>query len=172
MKFLSNSRWFAALGCVICIGLIAFALYLQYGEHLEPCPLCMMQRIAFAVLAVGFFIMALHAPGRTGALVYAVLLFVTSATGIGLASRHVWLQWFPPPVSVCDADLFFQLQRFPWLAVVQKALRATGDCAKVDWTLFGLSIAQWSWLWFVALTVAIGAFAYARLRSPRAVQMA
>jgi disulfide bond formation protein DsbB len=150
MRFL-GARKLAFAGFAICTLLILIALYLQYVVHLEPCPLCMMQRIAFFFLALIFLIAALHGPGPTGMKVYGVLTLLVAATGLGLATRHVYLQWYPPEFNGCTADLFFQLERFPILSVVGKALRATGDCAKVDWRLLGLSIAQWSWLWFLAL---------------------
>lgn len=154
-------RKLALAGFLVCAGLISFALYLQYFANLEPCPLCMLQRICFTLLAAVFLIAFLQGPGRIGARMYAVLAFLIAATGIGLASRHVWLQWFPPLVSACTADLFFQLERFPILSVVQKALRATGDCAKVDWRFLALSIAEWSWIWFVLLAL-LTAFIYRR----------
>jgi disulfide bond formation protein DsbB len=113
----------------------------------------MMERLAFFFLGLVFLIAAIHGPKRYGMKVYGVLCLLLSLTGFGLANRHVYLQFYPPEFSGCTADLFFQLQRFSWLSVVAKALRATGDCAKVDWTLLGLSIAEWSWLWFVAMIV-------------------
>jgi len=146
-----TARKLALAGFLICAGLIAFALYLQYFENLEPCPLCMLQRICFSALGVIFLVAFLHGPGRTGARIYAFLGFLVALTGVGLATRHVWLQWFPPDVSACTADLFFQLERFPVLSVLAKALRATGDCAKVDWRFLALSIAEWSLIWFILL---------------------
>lgn len=145
-------RQLALLGFLACTGLIAFGLYLQLVDHLEPCPLCMMQRIVFAVLGLEFLVLALFAPRRLGALVYGIVLLVTSLTGLGLASRHVWLQWYPPDIDTCTAPLLFQLERFPWLSVLNKALQATGDCARIDWTFLSLSIAQWSWVWFAIFT--------------------
>jgi disulfide bond formation protein DsbB len=146
-------RKLALAGFFVCAAMIAFALYLQYVVHLEPCPLCMLQRICYAAIALVFLVGALHGPRKGGAGAYAALAFILAATGIGLASRHVWLQWYPPEESACTADLFFQLQRFPVFNVLQKALRATGDCAVVDWTFLGLSLAQWSWLGFLGLMI-------------------
>lgn len=145
------SRKLATAGFLVCAGLIGIALYLQHVVGLEPCPLCMIQRIVFIAIGLVFLVAALHGPRGRGATVYGGIAFLLSLTGIGFAARHVWLQWYPPDASSCTADLFYQLQRFPWLAVVERALRATGDCAKVDWTLLGLSIAQWSFVWFVAM---------------------
>lgn len=149
MRFL-GARKLAFAGFLLCTLLILIALYLQYVVHLEPCPLCMMERIAFFFLGLIFLIGAVHGPRPTGMKVYGVLTLLVALTGLGLATRHVYLQWYPPEFNGCTADLFFQLQRFPLLSVVARALRATGDCAKVDWTLLGLSIAQWAWLWFLA----------------------
>jgi disulfide bond formation protein DsbB len=132
---------------------MAIALYLQEVDHLEPCPLCMMQRIVFVVLGFEFLVLLLHGPKRVGVVVYGVVLVCTAFCGLGLASRHVWLQWYPPDINGCTAPLLFQLERFPWLSVLSKALQATGDCARVDWTLLTLSIAQWSWIWFLIFVV-------------------
>ena len=157
-------RKLALAGFLVCAGLISFALYLQYFDNLEPCPLCMIQRLCYFALGIVFLIAALHAPGRTGVRAYGVLAFVAAAVGAGFATRHVWLQWYPPKNEACTADLFFQLKKFPVFDVVERALRATGDCAKIDWTLLHLSIAEWSLIWFVLL--ALLAVAYFR-RAPR-----
>ena len=65
----------------------------------------------------------------------------------------MWLQTHPPEMESCTAGLFTQLQRLPFASVIERALHATGDCARIDWTLLGLSIAEWSLLWFVLLTL-------------------
>jgi disulfide bond formation protein DsbB len=113
----------------------------------------MMQRIVFVVLGIEFLVLLVHGPKRVGVVVYGVLLTGTALGGLGLASRHVWLQWYPPDINGCTAPLLFQLERFPWLSVLSKALQATGDCARVDWTFLTLSIAQWSWIWFLIFVV-------------------
>ncbi len=148
---IADARKLALAGFLICVGLIAFAIYLQHYEGLEPCPLCMLQRLAFAGLGLIFLVAAIHGPGKTGTRVYGVLALAMAITGAGFAIRHVWLQWYPPELAACTADLFYQLRKFPVLSVIERALRATGDCAKIDWTLLGLSIAEWSLVWFVLL---------------------
>lgn len=158
-------RKLALAGFFVCAAMIAFALYLQYVDHLEPCPLCMLQRICFTAIGLVFLVAAVHGPSGWGIRFYAAIEFLIAAVGIGLASRHVWLQWYPPEESACTADLFFQLERFPVLSVISKALRATGDCAVVDWTLFGLSLAQWSWLGFLFF-LAYSAYLFRRVSAP------
>jgi disulfide bond formation protein DsbB len=152
MSRLSSRGWFF-IGFLVCTGLILIALYLQHFQNLEPCPLCMLQRVAFIVLGMVFLVGALHGPGRTGTRVYAFVSLIPAFTGLGLAIRHVWLQYNPPEYVSCAGDFYSQLERMPLGRLIGNALRATGDCSKVDWTLLKLSIAEWSLIWFVILSV-------------------
>jgi disulfide bond formation protein DsbB len=163
MSRLTSRTWFL-IGFLICAGLIGIALYLQYFQNLEPCPLCMLQRVAFILLGLIFLIGALHGPARTGTRIYAFFGLLASLTGLALAARHTWLQFYPPEYVTCAGDVYSQLERLPLGRVISNALRATGDCSKVDWTLTGLSIAEWSLIWFVLLTV-LGAYQLLR-KSP------
>lgn len=143
-------RWGYALGFLVCAGLIGFALYLQYFQHEEPCPLCIFQRIAVMTLGVVFLVAALHGPGRTGAMVYGGLLVVVAAAGGAIAARHVWLQNLPKHmVPECGPDLAYMMKRFPFWEMFSKVLAGSGQCAEVGWKFLGLSIAGWSLIWFV-----------------------
>ncbi|MFN0163425.1 MAG: disulfide bond formation protein B [Burkholderiales bacterium] len=160
---LPRSRTLFFGGFALCSGLIAFAIYLEKVVGLEPCPLCMLQRVAFVALGLVLLIGALHGPARLGARVYGGIATLAALTGAGLALRHVWLQ-FNPPLSVsCAGDFYSQLERLPIGRLIANALRATGDCAKVDWTFLGLSIAEWSLAWFTIFSVACIAMAAGRL---------
>ena len=153
IRTLSPRLAFAA-GALACALLLAFGYYLQYVRGLEPCPLCLVQRgFFYAVIAV-FVVAALHGPRRKGTLVYGALGLLFAAGGAAAASRQVWLQHLPADkVPQCGPDLFFMLQNFPLSSTLQKLVQGTGECAKVDWTFLGLSIAEWSLAWFVALAL-------------------
>lgn len=143
-----------ALGFVICAGLLAFAYYLQYVDGQEPCPLCMVQRVAYYALGVVFLVAALHGPARSGVMCYGVTAFMVAALGAAVAARHVWLQHLPPDqVPACGPGLEYMLKKFPLGDVLQKILTGSGECAKSDWKLLSLSIAEWSLVWLVALGV-------------------
>ena len=145
-----------AVGLLICVVLFAFALYLQYYEFQNPCPLCILQRVAFIGLAAVFLVGAVHGPGRVGARVYSSLLVVIALLGAGIAVRHVWLQHLPKDrVPECGPGLEYMLNRFPLSQALEKVFRGSGECAEVGWTFLSLSIAEWSLIWFVLL----GAFA-------------
>ena len=161
-----STRLAYALGFAICAGLLAFALYLEHVEGQEPCPLCMIQRVAFIDMAIVFAVAAIHGPLRKGAIVYSTLLFVMAAMGAGVAGRQVWLQHLPPnKVPACGPGLDFILERFPLKEALTKIFAGSGECAEVGWRFLGLSIAEWSLAWFVVL----GLFAvYVATRAPRA----
>lgn len=97
------------LGFLACAGLLAYAIYVQLHLGLEPCPLCIFQRIAFAALAVFFLIGALHGPRAAGARkVYGVLSFIAAGVGMGIGARHVWVQIRPKDMmSSCGPPLSF-----------------------------------------------------------------
>lgn len=143
-----------ALGFLVCAGLLGFAYYLQYVEYQEPCPLCMLQRVAFLDMMVVFGIAALHGPARRGAMIYSTLLFVMAAMGAAIASRQVWLQHLPPDkVPACGPGLEYMLEQFPLGDALQKIFAGSGECAEAGWRFLGLTIAGWSLAWFIALAV-------------------
>lgn len=143
-----------ALGFLVCAALIGSALYLQYYEYQDPCPLCIMQRMIYIALMAIFLVAALHGPGRIGAIVYGLLLFATAATGAAVAGRHVWLQLLPPHlVPECGPGLEFTLRKFPLFQALGKILAGSGQCAEVGWKFLGISIAGWSLVWFVLLAL-------------------
>ena len=148
MKKLSTRAGFG-LATAVCAGLLAFAYYLQYIQHLEPCPLCYVQRWFFYAMLAVFLVAAIH--GR-GALVYGGLATLFAAGGLAAASRQVWLQHLPADkVPQCGPDLIFMLKNFPLGETLGNLIQGSGECAKVDWTFLGLSIAEWSLAWFVVL---------------------
>lgn len=147
-----NNRIFYIIGTTICAALLGFGLYLQHVVGLEPCPLCIFQRVAFIALGLVFLVAALHGPEKTGAVVYAVIGGVCAATGAGIAARHVWLQSLPADqVPACGPGLAYMLEQFPLMRMLQNVLSGSGECAESGWLFLGLSIAGWSLLWFVLL---------------------
>ena len=149
-----NARLRFVAGATVCAALLGFGYYLQYVQGLEPCPLCMVQRGFFYVVMALFILAALHAPGRVGTAIYSALIVLFAAGGAAAASRQVWLQHLPPDrVPECGPDLFFMLENLPLSRTLEKLFHGSGECAAVDWTFLGLSIAGWSLAWFIALAV-------------------
>ncbi|MBV8032992.1 MAG: disulfide bond formation protein B [Betaproteobacteria bacterium] len=140
------------LPALACAALLAFGYYLQFGQGLEPCPLCLVQRgFFYAVLAI-CVVAALHGPQGAWTAVYAALAVIFAAGGGATAARQVWLQHLPADqVPQCGPDLFFMLENLPLATTLKKLVAGSGECAKVDWTFLGLSIAEWSLACFIAL---------------------
>lgn len=147
------SRQFVnTLGLAICLGLLGYGYYLQYVQGLEPCPLCMVQRVVFMALAVVFLIAALHNPLGWGSRIYGALILLLGAAGAAVAGRQVWLQGLPPEqVPECGPPLDYMLDVLPLAEVINTVLSGSGECAEVDWTFLGLSIAGWALPMFVLL---------------------
>lgn len=149
---LPHARYLFLLGLGICGALIGSAFYLQYVEGLEPCPMCMAQRIMLYLASMVFLLGALHNPQQIGRRIYAGVILLAALGGAGLASRQLWLQGLPEDqVPACGPDLDYMLEVFPWQEIITVMLRGSGDCAEVQWTFLSLSIPGWSLLWFAAL---------------------
>jgi len=141
-----------ALGFLACAVLMSYALYAQHVLGLEPCPLCIFQRVAVIAVGVLFLIAALHDPQGKGSRVYGGLIDLAALVGILISARHIWIQAQPPgTVAACGADLNYLLEIMPVTDVVNKVLTGSGECGKVDWTLLGLSMPWWVLIALVVL---------------------
>jgi len=143
------------LGFIVCAALMAWALWLQYGEGLEPCPLCMFQRVAVVAAGLIFLVAFLTNPGRRGAAFYAALIAIAAGIGAFFAGRQLWLQSLPKDqVPSCGMGLNYMLDTMPLADVIGKVLSGSGECAEKSWELLGLSIAGWTMVFFLAMIVA------------------
>ncbi len=151
-----TARTANGLGFLACAALLAYAYYSQYVMHLEPCPLCIFQRVGVFVIGVLFAVAALHDPAGWGRRVYAGLLVLASLATIGVAARHLYIQSLPPgTIAACGASLDFMLKVFPLTDVLVKVLTGSGECAKVTWRFLGIAMPGW------VLIAALGLAAYA-----------
>ena len=148
----------------VSFGLIGVGLVLQHAVGLDPCPLCIFQRMAYFALGLFALIAASLSP-RPASRWFGVLALASALTGVGIAGRHVWLQMNPQGLS-CGPGLAAMLENFPLTDVLPKVFRGSGDCSEAAWTLLGLTIADWSLLWFVILSVATIFIVFARRFRP------
>jgi disulfide bond formation protein DsbB len=143
------------LGFAACAALLAYAYYAQYVLHLEPCPLCMFQRVGVIAVGLVFLIAASHDPVSWGRRVYAALLALAALATIGVAVRHLYIQHLPEgSVPACGASLDFMLKVFSLSEVLVKVLSGSGECAKVTWSFLGLAMPAW----VLIAAVALGAY--------------
>lgn len=163
---LPSRRALNLLGFSVCAALMGFALYAQHGLGLEPCPLCIFQRIALIALGLVLLAATLHGPGPIGGRFYGILAGLCALGGAIVAGRHVWLQSLPPDkVPSCGPGLDYLLDTFPLAEALKQVFSGSGECAKVDWTFLGQSMPVWVLACFVVLGVA--AVANGMRRTPR-----
>lgn len=148
----SRRLLFLLLALTAGLGMV-FALYLQHGLGLEPCPLCVFQRVALIAFGVITLLAALHGPTGWGHQVYAALATLAGVAGITVAGRHVWLQHLPPEqVPACGPGLDYWMTVFPLQDVIKQVFQGSGECAVIDGSWLGISLPGWTLLLFVGLT--------------------
>ena len=147
---------FAALA-LVCASFLGYALYLQYFDNQDPCPLCLVQRGFYLILMAAGIAGAIHSKAFKA---YGWVAALAAVGGIGAAGRQVWLQHLPKDqVPVCGPDLYYMIDNFPLTKMLGLLFRGSGQCAEVTWRFLGLSIAEWSLAWFCAIFVVALVFA-------------
>ena len=134
---------------------MAFALYLEHVQGLDPCPLCVFQRIGLIGLGLISLIALLHNPkSNAGKRIYAFIGSLSILWSTGVAARHVWLQNLPPDkVPSCGPGLDYWVETLPLKSVFEQVLTGSGECANIDWTFLGQSLPVWSFLFFAVLLI-------------------
>ncbi|MGA9856025.1 MAG: disulfide bond formation protein B [Gammaproteobacteria bacterium] len=151
---MSMRRLANMFGFVICVVLMTYAYYSQFHDGLEPCVLCIFQRIA--VIALGIILLAafLHHPKIIGARVYAVLLLLIAGAGSAVSIRHIYIQHLPaymlPP---CGPGLNYMFKSLPLNMFIVRAFTGTADCSVITWRFVGLTMPEWTLIWFVILGI-------------------
>ena len=143
-----------------CVAMLAFGLYLQHVVGLEPCPMCIVQRYALVLVAVVAGVTAI-AKSRGLLIAGSGLMVLLSGFGAFVAARQSFLQWYPPEIASCGRDFYGMIETFPLKRAIPMIFKGSGDCTKIDWTFLGGSIANWSFLCFVAIA-AVGVVLVAR----------
>ena len=150
MKLTSRKLFLFIFVC--CGSLLGFAYYAQYAMGMEPCNLCIIQRVFFYALGIIALIAAIHGPAKIGRRIYAVLASLAALGGLLVAWRHVWMQGLPPDqVPDCGPGLNWMLEEMPLSEVWNNLFYGSGSCADIDWTFLGLSMPGWVLVWFIFL---------------------
>ncbi|MFC3284825.1 disulfide bond formation protein B [Litchfieldella rifensis] len=150
---LSVRQWSIA-GLLFCALMMGVALYLEHVVGLEPCPLCIFQRVGVLATAAVLLVAAIHNPrGRWGAL-YGTLGLLSVAGGIGVAGRHLWLQSLPADqVPSCGPSLDYMVDVLPLREVLVHVLSGSGECAEIGFLFLGLSLPGWTLIGFLILAL-------------------
>lgn len=152
MKQLVSGKSGYILASLMSFGLVVLALVIQTSYQLEPCPLCITQRIIFMSLGVLFFIAAFIPKASLFRKMFALLQVLTALGGAGVAIRHWYLQAHKDSIIAdCGVGFNYMFDNFPLQKAFKLLFRGTGDCASIDWTFIGLTLPQLALLSFLAL---------------------
>ncbi len=156
---------------LVCVGMLAFGMYLQHVVGLEPCPMCIVQRYALILVAacalfawvIGLKVSKNSVPS-TVQKIFALLALLFAGGGAFVAARQSFLQWYPPEVLSCGRDFYGMVETFPLKRAIPMIFKGSGDCTKIDWTFLGGSIANWSFIAFAAMVLLLLALLMRRRR--------
>jgi disulfide bond formation protein DsbB len=147
------------IAAIISLALLGVGVYLQHVQQMAPCPLCVIQRYAFAAVAI-ICLIAVVLPYRA-ARIGAGLGMLAALAGIGVAARHLWVK-ANPDVSCGIDPLETSLNRFPTAELMPYLFKADGFCTTEYAPIIGLSIPQWALIWFIVLAIMLGVAAFRR----------
>lgn len=149
-KFLQGRTGYL-LGFIASLGLVGLALWIQTKYNLDPCPLCITQRIVFMVLGVCFLVAAIV---NRYPKFFAGVQVLTALVGAGWASRHWWIQAHKETmIADCGVGFDYMFENFPLKKALGLVFKGTGDCAAIDWTFLGLTIPQLALIAFIGMGV-------------------
>jgi len=138
-----------------CAGLIGYASYLQEVKELLPCPLCVIQRIAYWLLGLTALLAFFHNPQLSGKRIYSWLITGFALTGAIVAGRQAWLVRFPQAFECGISPEEAFLNALPLAQWWPGMFEANGDCANNDWQFLTLTIPDWSLIAFLVLGAAV-----------------
>lgn len=149
---MSSTRKLLFSGFIFCLALLLGSVYMQHVMELEPCPLCILQRVMVLITGIFFLIAAIHNPAKTGIRIYTGLISFSALSGAAISARHVWLQSLPADqVPSCGPGMGFIMNNFPLTDALSLVLKGSGECAEVSWTFLSLSIPAWTLLMFLGM---------------------
>ena len=142
------------IGFVKCFALVGLALWIQTAYKLEPCPLCISQRIIFMSLGILFLLAAFVKPETIFSKILTVFQVLTALGGAGVAIRHWYLQAHRGEIIAdCGVGFDYMFDNFPLQKAFKLIFRGTGDCAAIDWTVLGLSLPQLGLIAFIGFGI-------------------
>jgi protein dithiol:quinone oxidoreductase len=131
------------LGSFLAFALVGLAVVIQTQFNLEPCPLCVSQRIVFIVIGFLFLIFSFLKPNQLIRFMHISSLLITNIIGIIFAIRHIMIQnkWIIVPAE-CGIDLNYMFENFPLTEAFSLLFKGTGDCSEIDWLFLGFTLPQ------------------------------
>lgn len=139
-------------------GLLAGAYGFQFFGDLQPCVLCLYQRIPHAVVMV-LAIIALVLGPRPASLWAVGLAGLAVLTGAGIAGFHVGVEqhWWEGTAECGSTNAADTVEALRAQLLAQPVAR----CDEVPWSLFNVSMAGYN----LAFSLALAIFAFGQCRA-------
>ena len=133
---------------ILSLLVLAASFYFQYVKGLQPCPLCVMQRLCvLLVLIFSVLTVFLKSAGTRRFLV--IMQILVAGAGIYFACRQLWLQSLPADqLPACLPGFDVLLRYFPWKDILHALIWGAADCGEITWKWLGISMPGWSALYF------------------------
>lgn len=167
-----ESRGFNLLMAFVCYQLLITAFYFQFVDGMEPCPLCIFQRVAVFVLGLWFLLHGIHKPlvGSRWHLLYNGGGLLATLIGAGISARHAYLQNLPADqVPSCGPSLDYLVDMLPFTELLDVVLKGSGECAEVSWRMLGLTMPMWLMLFFIGCASLLVWRIYRDIRPSRSI---
>ena len=147
-----SSRQINLVIFLIVGSLLGYAAYSMKILGLEPCTLCITQQFFYCLIGISSFVSFLQNPGVTISRLYSLLISLFAIAGIWISGRQIWLQGLPEDaVPLCGPPLEYIIDVFPFADVLNALFMGDGNCAEIPWQFLGLSMAGWSFIWFLVI---------------------
>ena len=159
-----RSAWF--LLAFSSLALESTALYFQYGMGLQPCVLCVYERLAMIGLFIAGMIGALAPRSFIVRLIALALGLFSCIKGLLISLRHLDLQMNPAPWKQCEFVPNFP-ETLPFHQWFPAIFNPTGTCNNSQWSLFGLTMVQWLVFIFVAYVLVLSVLLIAQMKKSR-----
>jgi len=162
-----NVRLIHLITLLTCTTLLVMAYYIEIALGIVPCPLCMLQRICFILIAMISLVALIHMPRNPGARrIYGIVNIFFASFGSMLAIRQLWLQHSPEKAAqACVPGIRYIMQTLPFADALKVIFSGTAECARVTWTLLGMSMAVWSLLFFVCIVILMLMVVFGRFKN-------
>ncbi len=154
MMKLTSIRASYFLGFAACLAIFLYSLYLQFNVGIQPCALCVLQRIVLVSIGLVFFLGSLFRVHKIAHIALGLLTTLLSVLGVALAGRQVWIQHFPGQSGdTCGASLQYMLKVLPFTEVLKNIFQGSAECTQIGWRFLSISLSEWSLFWFVIFLI-------------------
>ncbi len=149
-----SARTLFFLASIACALILGASAYLEHDIGPSLSPLCYVQRVLYAAYGAICLLTALHSPGKRGWQTYSAFMLLISLCGAAISGRQVFLQASPPEdMASCLTNLQYLLDTQPYLKVFGMELAGNAGCSEINWSIFGISIPEWSLLAYTGMSL-------------------